>query len=299
MEELVRLFGFICVVLISLYVLSSRPRNILQVFVFCAPFAYFGQTIGIVFTPAKIILILFFGYLMLPNKVFIYRKGSHLAYFFPYFIYIVFLTLIMIYFWPEYRQSTSGFFYSSGRGYVQLFQQVMGLIAVIMVVWVIRDFSDLIAVYRTLIFALTIMVIAGFYVFLAQLYGLPYFGIARAQGINAGHEDLILSVVGKLSIPRAYSFSGEPKGLASDIILLCTMTLFLSKTLQTSIVRKIGIPIFILFLGVVLVATLSTTGFLILPLAVLTGMLVSLYLGVGTKKILRGTPISFEVLENC
>jgi hypothetical protein len=117
-----------------------------------------------------------------------------------------------------------------------------------------------------------IMGLWGLYVFFAQLYGLPFPSINRSDGL--GTTLAITTDLAGAKVPRAYSFSGEPKGLASDMVLAMSILIFsISAFKVDSFVSKYRY-LLIIFCFIVLALTLSTAGFIQLPIAIGIGLII-------------------------
>lgn len=266
MADTVRAIFLILIGCYAIYLQTRSIKSTCFLFALVGPYAYFGASIGFVLTPAKLLGLIAFVSIFLNRNFKIYEKGSKFAYFVPYFVYIVIGTVLNSFFWPSFETNSQGFAYSNeGRWLVQLFLFVLGISLVLFLVRYIRSWTDVDKILSITLLSMLLMAICGLYVYVAQRYGLPFPSIARADGLGTKSE-ITTDVLG-LKVVRAYSLSGEPKGLASDMILGITLLLFVPLQNKGYLVRKFrSMPIFLLML-LVLFLTYSTAGLVILPLA--------------------------------
>ena len=264
----------------------KRAKSVGLFFALVGPYAYFGANLGFVLTPAKLIGIVALVAISLKKHLRIYNSGSKESYFVLYFIYIAFLTVVMANFWPSFDDNSQGFFYSNtGRWGVQLFQQLFGISIVLIMVRNIKSWNDVDKLLSITLLSMLVMGIIGLYIYFAQRFGLPFPRIARAEGLGAGHEDIISTKIFDLTVVRAYSLSGEPKGLASDMVLGLTILLFVPLKNKSFLVRRLRhFPIFVLML-LTLFFTYSTAGYIMFPIAFLVSSLIVVVTRVESAKV--------------
>ena len=252
-----------------------RAKFLPQFFALIGPYAYFGANLGVVLTPAKLIAIVALIRVFLDKQFWSYNSGSKTQYFVPYFIYIVILTVAMASFWPSFDGNTQGFLYgNSGRWATQIVQQALGISIVLFLVRYIKSWNDVDRILSVTLLSMLVMGIIGLYIYAAQRFGLPFPRIARADGLAAGHESIISTEILGLRVVRAYSLSGEPKGLASDMVLGLTLLIFVRLNNKFILVRRLHHLPIALMMFLTLFLTYSTAGYIMLPAAMCIGGLI-------------------------
>lgn len=273
-EYHIRTIGLLITFAATLYSLKKRDDLPVFVFVIFGPLSYFSQNMGLVLSPAKLMSLMFLIHILMKPRKLSYLRNVHLRRFIRYYTYTVFLTLLMAIFWPDYNPVSQGFFYGNTmRGFVQIFQVVLGLAIVIVIISGLKFIYLLYRVQLTLLGSMTAIAFYGIYVWFAQNLGLPFNSITRQGGLTGGYSDHVIStVIGGVQKIRAYSFTGEPKALAVNACFGIVLSLFTpaNKTrIRSGIKWKIVlIPLFL----ITLYLTYSTAGYLILPMILIAAL---------------------------
>lgn len=266
MEMYFRITGLFAIGLLVVGSFSHRFSRELPIilFLFFAPFSYFGQNIGVVVEPSKLMAMLFAAYIFFNHQILNVWKYKYLFIFFPLYIYLLLSTVFISPMWPSGDNSQQGVMYSGVlRGYTQLIQIFLGLSIVTLFVYSIDSIDSILRSIKSIMFSLFTLCVYGLYVWTAQMTGLPFNPINRQGGGGAAGHVISESVDG-IKLIRAYSFSGEPKQLASQAALGLAMLasgfrthLYQSRNLYT-------VVSFLVFSGA-LFLTFSTAGYLLLP----------------------------------
>ena len=282
MESNVRAAGLALALVFTIYALFRRREIPTLVFVLFGPLTYFSQNFGIVLSPAKLIGLVFVGFILLNTKYISYLSNRYLGNFLAYYVYTIILTLIMGLIWPEQTVEAQGFFYGTTmRGFVQIAQVIMGLAVVIMILSGLTSAHSLFRVQFALLLSMTLISIYGLYVWFAQRTGLPFNPITRGfGGLNPPElQRVITAYVDGFRMARAYSVNGEPKMLALYASFGVILTYFTaanrSRLFGGLRGRLVLIPLFL----VTLYLTFSTAGYLVLPMILLLALVCAVSVG--------------------
>ena len=287
MEPIIRTTGLAITLIIALYAFNKRGDMPALIFVVLSPLVYFSQSVGIVLSPAKLLGLIFLGFLFLKPGLIRIRKNKYLNYFKYYYIYIIYTTIVMSLFWPEALVAKQSFLYgNSMRGLVQIFQVFMGLAIVVVMMNSLTSIRSMFRIQVTMLLSMVFLSIYGLYVWFAQRTGLPFNPITRSGGEFSELNRVINAVIDGVSSARAYSLSGEPKSLAVNTCMGVMLTYF-TPAHQVSVLRGLKGEIFLtsLFL-ITLYLTLSTAGFIILPLVVFVAVFTQMLVGQIDKDII-------------
>lgn len=270
----------------TIYALYHRRQLPALTFAIIGPLAYFSQSFGFVLSPAKLMGLVFLGFVLsVPKYLFVF-KNKYLKSFLSYYVYTFFLTLFMSIFWPSNDAEFQSFLYSSTmRGMVQITQTFMGLAIIIMVISSMTSVNALYRMQVTLLVSMTLLCVYGIYVWLAQRMGLPFTPITRIGGELTTLNQLISTTIDGKMVIRAYSLSGEPKGLAVDACLGIILSYFTLAYRDTMFQRFGGQTSLIFLFLVTLYLTYSTAGYLILPIIFLSCLIVQWYVGIPSRKL--------------
>lgn len=279
MESQIRTIGLVFTFVAIIYALHRGRDMPVLVFLALAPLSYFAQNVFVVLSPAKLMGLVFLGVVALKPRYVSVFKSNYLGAFLPYFIYLLFLTLFMPVFWPSYSATEQGFFYGNTmRGFVQIFQMVMGLSVVAVIVKSLTSPHSLFRAQVALLVTMTLICIYGLYVWFAQRLGLPFNPINRqGQGGELGRA--ITSVVDGVNMNRAYSVTGEPKTLAANASTGFILTVFTPANHVGFLKGSKGELLLIALFLITLFLTLSTAGYLILPLMMIAALVVQARIG--------------------
>jgi len=279
MESQIRTIGLLITFVAIIYALHRGRDMPALVFLALSPLSYFAQNVYVVVSPAKLMGLVFLGVVAFKPSYLSLFRSKYLGAFLPYFFYVFGLTIFMPVFWPEYTVSEQSFFYGNTmRGFVQIFQMTMGLAIIAVIVGSLTSANALFRAQVVLLVTMTLICIYGIYVWFAQRLGLPFNPINRqGQGGALGHK--ITSVVDGVYRMRAYSVTGEPKTLAANA---CVGFMLMSFTP----VRHVGflkgfmaeMALVFLFLSTLLL-TLSTAGYMILPMMMIVGFAIQVRIG--------------------
>jgi hypothetical protein len=279
MEEIFRISGLLLTLFITIFAFYRRQRETpALVYIALAPLAYFSYYIGFVITPAKLMGILFTLYVIFNFRVKFPFKNKFLGNFLVYYAYLVLLTLIMSMFWPAQYEGSQGIMYSvEMRGFVQIAQLTLGLFSIVVIIKSINTIESLRKVQSVFLMSMFFISIYGLYIWLAQSIGLPFNPISRLGGLENELNHLITTRVNDISVVRAYSLTGEPKGLAIDASLGIIIAYF-TTAIKDGAFRNLGgilllVPIFLLTIYL----TYSTAGYIVLPIMFLIGMIIVRY----------------------
>ena len=277
MEPLIRLAGLVLALLIILYALYRKGDAPVLAFVMLAPLSYFAINVGVVLTPAKLMGIVFLLTVLFGGGYLRRMNNRYLSYFLAYYIYTIFLTLVMTLFWPEQNFAKQGFLYGNTmRGLVSIAQVFMGLAIVIMILDRVTSAHSLLRVQVTMLLSMALISIYGLYVWLAQRINLPFNPIVRQGGLSAEIGRRITTVIDGEYVVRAYSLTGEPKSLSINADLGIVLSVF-TMAVRDRIFRWFGgqTGLLVLFFAT-LYLTLSTAGYIVLPIVslVAAGILV-------------------------
>lgn len=280
MEPIIRTAGLAITLIVALYAFNKRGDMPALAFVVLSPLTYFSQNIGIVLTPAKLLGLIFLGFIFLKPGLFQIRKNKYLNNFKYYYIYTIYLTIFMSPFWPEFSASSQNFLYGNTmRGFVQIFQTFMGLAIVIVLMNSLTSIRSLFRVQVAMLLSMLFISLYGLYVWFAQRTGLPFNPITRQGGQNTELNRVIHTSIKGVKTVRAYSLSGEPKSLAVNACFGIILTYF-SQAHQIRFLKGVRGEAFLLTLFLVtLYLTLSTAGFLILPMVVLVAIIIQMRVG--------------------
>ena len=279
MEPQIRAIGLLITFVMVLRALQLGRDRPALVFLILAPFSYFAHSIFVVVTPAKLMGLVFMGLVLVKPSYLFVLGGKYIRLFLPYFFYLLVLTLVMPLWWPEYNADQQGFFYSNtARGFVQIAQMFMGLCIVAVIAKSLSSASSLLRAQIALLATMIFICAYGIYVWFAQRLGLPFNPINRGgRGGELGRE--IVAIVDGVYRMRAYSVTGEPKTLAANA---CTgfMLIHFTAAAQINFFKGLGGRFLLtsLFFGT-LILTLSTAGFMILPMMLIAAAFIQARLG--------------------
>ena len=278
MEPQIRTLGLIISALAAIYALKRRGDMPALIFAALGPMVYFSQHVGFVLTPGKLIGLIYLAFIVVNTKYLQILKNKYLRPFLVYYVYVIFLTLIMAFFWPENSAQAHNILYGSVmRGLVQIIQVFIGLAIVLMVIGAMTSTNSLYRMQITMLVTAACISIYGIYVWFAQKYGLPYNPITRRGGEEDLSYKLITTRINGIKTVRAYSLTGEPKGLAIDAASGVMLAYFTSAC-KEPIFRFVGGRVFLITLFLItLYLTYSTAGYLIMPTIFLVGLAAQLY----------------------
>lgn len=281
MELLVRTIGLLLVVIISAWALWRGGEWPVIVFIFLAPLSYFSRTLGIGLTPAKVMGLVFIFYILVNPKVLRHLSNKYFGGFKYYFLYSIFVTLVMVFFWPDYSIDKQSFLYSKTmRGYVQIFQVVMGIAIIAVFLNSLTTVATLFRMQLTMLYSMIFLSVYGIYVWFAQRLGLPYNPISRPGLVTGSRESyLIYATINGEQLARAYSLSGEPKTLAINACWGVVLTYFTKAKQATFFKGFRGELILIPLFMITLYLTVSTAGYMILPMAIFSAVVIHLWVG--------------------
>ncbi len=265
-EGNIRLFGLALVLIMGIITYRKGTHIQAALILFIGPFEYFSYYLGIVLTPAKLLGIMFLLLGLLNGEYLKRILKSPLKEYGPYLIYAFFITLIMAPFWPDQGVAISGFMYSvSGRWLTQFLNVAVGLSLAGIICIGIGYSRNRINYIKVIIYSCTFLSLYGIYVWFAQKNGLPFTTITRGGGSFGGRESYVIyTLIDDVRVVRAYSFSGEPKGL-SIIAGLGLSLLFFTRAFKWGWQKSIVLDF---LLGIVMFVAMylaySTAGYLIL-----------------------------------
>lgn len=279
MESQIRTIGLLITFVATIYALRRGRDMPALVFLVLAPFSYFAQNLFVVFTPAKLMGLIFLGGALLKPSYISALGGRYVSAFLPYFFYLLTLTIIMPLGWPEHSVDRQGFLYgNTARGFVQIFQMVMGLSIIAVIIRSLTSANSLLRAQVALLVTMVVVSAYGIYVWFAQRLGLPFNPIDRqGKGGELGRE--IVAVVDGVYRMRAYSLTGEPKTLAVNA---CSglMLVFFTAANQTGFTKNVFGKLLLAFLFLTtLLLTLSTAGFVILPMMIILALAIQVRIG--------------------
>lgn len=281
MELVIRTIGLVVVFFIFAWALWRGKDWPAIIFVFLAPLSYFSRTIGIGLTPAKMMGLMLLIFVILNPK---YLKGltnKYLGGFKYYFLYMIGITIVMVFFWPDYSATNQGFLYSNAmRGYVQIFQVGMGVAVILMFLNTVTSVVSLFKMQVTILYSMIFICVYGLYIWFAQRVGLPFNPIARPGSTIGSRESVVINtMIDGQRVVRAYSLSGEPKTMAVNACWGLILTYFTSAK-QSGFFKGFRgeillVPLFLISLYL----TLSTAGYLILPMVIFASLIIMLWVG--------------------
>lgn len=289
MEPIIRSAGLAITLIAVLYAFNKRGDMPATIFIILSPLTYFSQNIGIVLTPAKFLGLIFLGFIVLKPGLIKIRKNKYLNYFKYYYIYTIYLTIIMSLFWPEFHATSQNFLYgNSMRGIVQIVQTFMGLAIILVLMDGLTSVRSLHKMQVYMLLSMAFISIYGIYVWFAQRVGLPFNPITRQGGQNSTLNLVIHSYIGGVDTVRAYSLTGEPKSLAVNTCFGVILTYF-TQAPNIRFLKGLKGEAFLLFLFLItLYLTLSTAGFIILPMVFMVALIVQARIGhISTELVMR------------
>ena len=232
MESQIRTVGLLITLVAVLYALRRGGYMPALVFVILAPLKYFAQNVGIELTPAKLIGLLYLGFIILNPGHLSQLKNKYFLPFISYYIYTIYLTLGMAIFWPDHSVAAQNFMYGNTmRGFVQIFQVLMGLAIVAVMMSGLTSAYSLFKVQVALLLTMIFISIYGIYVWFAQRAGLPFNPLIRQGGLGGVELGRVIHhKIDGVYVMRAYSLTGEPKSLASNTCLGVVLTYFTPAT---------------------------------------------------------------------
>lgn len=212
----IKLFFLLGLLILCVRALSTNKGRLLLIFVVFAPFSYFAINLGVVLSPAKFIAIIIFLFWIFSNNGNLVRS-SLLNKLYTYWIYLIFSTLFLSSFWPEYNTFNQGVFYTASfRGIVQIFLLTIQVITITIFVQYSTSI-DLNRVMTNYCWVLLFICVYGVYIYVAQRFNLPFSGINRQGRGESGTAVSFVFAEGRIF--RAYSLTGEPKQLAVDSLI--------------------------------------------------------------------------------
>lgn len=279
MESQIRVVGLLITFVAIIYALRRGGDMPALVFLALSPLVYFSQNVFIVLSPGKLMGLIFLGVVVLNPRYRSLTTRKYLGAFLPYFLYIFILTIFMPFFWPDYSVTEQSFLYSNTmRGYVQLFQMFMGLAIIVVFIDSLKSAKSLLRAQVTLLVTMALVCVYGIYVWFAQRLGLPYNPINRqGQGDELGRK--ITALIDGTYRMRAYSLTGEPKTLATNACSGLILSYFTPAN-YVGFLKGLKGEIFLVSLFLItLLLTLSTAGFLILPIMIFTALVIQVRVG--------------------
>lgn len=280
MEPIIRTTGLVITLLAALYAFNKRGDMPALVFIVLSPLPYFSQSVGIVLSPAKFLGLIFLGFVFLKPGLIKIRKNKYFNYFKYYYIYIIYTTIIMSLFWPETSVANQNFLYgNSMRGIVQIFQVFMGLAIVIVIMNSLTSIRSMFRAQVAMLLTMVFLSIYGLYVWFAQRTGLPFNPITRSGGEYTVLNKVISTTIDGVSSARAYSLSGEPKSLAVNASFGVILTFFTTSNQIRYLSGTRGEFLLLILFLLTLYLTLSTAGFIILPLIVFVAISIQIRIG--------------------
>ena len=250
---------------------------------FIGAFDYFAIRIGVVWEPGKIVgLALLILVLTHWGRYSGPLRSSGLKMFSLYFSYAVAMTLFQAQSWPYSEHLPDAFLYNEGRYLVQFSRIIMGL-ATALVVWrACYCEGNIRFIVRAAVAGSLVLAGYGLYQVFASQYGLPTTGITRGGGIAV--SSYVHSSIGGNYVQRAYSFAGEPKGLAAILSLgMLLLAVLPHKYIFPKLGVWIGAPALVL-ISVVFAMTYSSAGYIMLIVGfTMVGVLLLLYGFKGTS----------------
>lgn len=280
MEPIIRTIGLAITLLVAVYAFKKRGDMLALAFVVLSPLSYFSQSVGIVLSPAKFLGLIFLGFIFLRPSMTNVRVNKYFNYFKYYYIYIIYITMVMTFLWPEASVSEQNFMYgNSMRGIVQIFQVFMGLAIVVVMMNGLTSIRSMFRVQVAMLFSMVFLAIYGLYVWFAQRTGLPFNPITRSGGVYSELNKVISTTIDGVSNARAYSLSGEPKSLAVNACFGVILTFFTTSNQVRYLNGTKGELLLLSLFLITLYLTLSTAGFIILPLIVFVAIAIQIRVG--------------------
>lgn len=288
MESKIRTIGLLITFVAIIYALRRGRDMPALVFLALAPMSYFAQNVFVVLTPAKLMGLIFLAVVALKPRYMALFRNKYLGAFMPYYLYLFVLTLFMPVLWPEYSATEQSFFYSNTmRGYVQIFQMIMGLAIVAVLVGSLTSVHSLFRAQVTLLVTMALICLYGIYVWFAQRVGLPFNPVNR-QGKGGALGVEIRTLIDGVYRMRAYSLTGEPKQLAANACTGFILAYFTPANHVGFLKGLKGEVLLISLFLVTLALTLSTAGYMMLPLMIIAALAIQMRIGqVANEVVMR------------
>lgn len=275
-ESLFRIAGIAVIVLITLFTLFKDDRYRVAWLAFIGAFDYFAIKMGVVWEPGKIV-----GFGLLILVLFHWKrysaplKSSGLKLLAPFFVYVVLMTLYQAQSWPQSEYLPDSFLYNEGRFLVQFSRIIIGVAAALVVWRACVSEGNIRFIVRAVVLSCGFLAAYGLYQVLAPQYGLPMTGITRGGGIDVSTN--VRTVIGREYIGRAYSFAGEPKGLAAILSLGILLLISLPhKYLFPAWGVRLGVPLLGLMFAAFLL-TFSSAGYIMFLLGTVSVPVLLIY----------------------
>jgi hypothetical protein len=286
-ENEIRIAGLIILGLVTVWLLRHKPRCAAGVIMGFGWYDYFTTNLGFVLDAGKLLGIICACYIVLhpqilknPSVRFLRRTWL------PYWIYCIGITVVMVPFWPEASGGASGMLYTTLRWFVQLVTMGLGFCVAIVIAGITTSTARLHESTRILVFSAVILAVVGLYQFVAYPRGLPINTIARQGGLV---NTIAASKVDGERTFRPYSLAGEPKGFATSLCIPLVLLFFFGNRAEVMPFKKwLRIPLLVGF-GVAMFLTLSTAGFLIITIVIITAMIAMAHIRVGLSKAIRNS----------
>jgi O-antigen ligase len=165
---------------------------------------------------------------------------------------------------------------SFGRSYISGIKFFIFQIAPIFLLsTIIKSHDQIFSALRSYIFGLKILTVLGiaqFLVYYTSGYDFLPYGLTEDLDPLSASEDMIFQNIGFL---RISSLGGEPKGLAVSLVIGITMLLYLKISKTNTSIKLINVWITLMF--IVLIATLSTSGFFLILVPLLIVLFYNFY----------------------
>ena len=286
-ENEIRIAGLVILGLSTVWLLRYKPRWAAGVIMGFGWYDYFTTNLGFVLDAGKLLGIICAGYIVLnpqimnnPSVRFLKRTWM------PYWVYCIGITVVMVPFWPEVHGGASGVLYTSLRWFVQLVTMGLGFCVAIVVAGITTSTARLHESTRIIILSAVILAAVGIYQFVAYPRGWPINTIARQGGLE---NSIAASKVDGERTFRPYSLAGEPKGFATSLCLPLVLLFFFGNRSDVMPFKKwLRIPLLVGF-ATAMFLTLSTAGFLIIALVIVTAMIAMAHIRVGLGRAIRNT----------
>ena len=297
MESNIRTVGLLITLFFAFYAFNKRKDMPAIVFVALSPLTYFAQSVGFVLTPAKLLGLIFLGFLFLKPGLIKIRKNKYFSNFKYYYIYTIYLTIVMSLFWPEFSASSQNFLYGNTmRGIVQIFQTFMGLAIIIVLMNSLTTIHSLFRVQVVMLLSMVSVSIYGLYVWFAQRTGLPFNPITRQGGKAPENYRTVQAMIDGVRVVRAYSITGEPKALAVNACFGVILTYF-TRAHQIRFLKGIKGEVFLMVLFLVtLYLTFSTAGYIILPMVIFVAIVAQFMVGQLNGDMIRRVLVFFVLM---
>jgi hypothetical protein len=248
---------FSVVVFILTYAIKNK-WSVLDIFFVFLPFKTiqidFGLMIWIFYIPWVILFFKHFKFVLI-------FRNLLTGYFFWTLVITVFFSF---YYYGEFDSNNSNYLRSSFvRSYISIIKFfVFQISPIFLLSTIIKSHDQIFSALRSYIFGLKILTVIGiaqFLIYFTSGYDFLPFGLTEDFDPLSATEDMIFQNTGFL---RISSLGGEPKGLAVSLVIGITMLLYLQMTKIYTSMKLINVWIILMFL--VLIATLSTSGFFLI-----------------------------------